>query len=318
MLGRMSTLRPTLRVAAAAYPVRFLASWDEYAAGLTRWVEDAARQGAELLVFPEYAPLELVSLLPAELHHDITGMRPALQALLPGFLALHERLAREHGVTIVAGSFPVAHGGGENGGGYVNRAHVFGPQGPLGHQDKLLMTRFEAEEWFIDPGAGVRVFEAGGICFGVVICYDSEFPHLSRAQAELGAELLVVPSFTASRAGFTRVKVGSMARALENQCYALHAPLLADAPWSYAIEDAAGQAGIYAPSDDGLPEDGVVMQADWNAPGWLVCDLDFTLTRRVRQAGHVLNWRDREAGLSRVQAQGQAQSQVQNRAQEQP
>ncbi|MDO4246653.1 MAG: carbon-nitrogen hydrolase family protein [Deinococcus sp.] len=285
----------TLRVAAAAYPVSFLTSWDEYAAKLSRWVGDAAAQGAELLVFPEYAPLELVSLLPAELHHDIIGMRPALQALLPDFLALHERLAREHGLTIVAGSLPQAQGAG-----YVNRAHVFGPQGPLGHQDKLLMTRFEAEEWHIDPGAGVKVFEANGVKFGIAICYDSEFPHLAQAQAGQGAELLVVPSFTSSRAGFTRVRVGSMARALENQCYALHAPLLADAPWSYAIEDAVGEAGLYAPADLGLPEDGVVARGEWNAPGWLVHSLDFTLTRRVREDGHVLNWRDRVAALERV------------------
>lgn len=292
MLGRMSVLR----VAAAAYPVRFLSSWQDYAAELGRWVEEAARQRAQLLVFPEYAPLELISLLPAEMHHDLRGMLPALQPLLPEVLALHERLAREHGVTLVAGSFPVAHGAG-----YVNRAHVFGPQGPLGHQDKLLMTRFEAEEWGIDPGAGVRVFGAGGVQFGVAICYDSEFPHLARAQAELGAELLVVPSFTASRAGFTRVRVGSMARALENQCYALHAPLLADAPWTSAIEDAVGRAGFYAPADGDLPEDGVVAQGEWNAPGWLIHDLDFARTRRVREAGHVLNWRDREAAQRRVQ-----------------
>lgn len=286
-----------LRVAAAAYPVSFLSSWDEYAAKLGRWVGEAAGQNAELLVFPEYAPLELVSLLPQGLHHDVLGMRPALQAFLPDFLALHERLAREHGVTLVAGSFPAAHAGG-----YVNRAFVFGPQGPLGHQDKLLMTRFEAEEWAIDPGAGVRVFRAGEVRFGIAICYDAEFPHLARAQAERGAELIVVPSFTGSPAGFTRVRVGGMARALENQCYALHAPLIADAPWTYAVEDAVGRAAIYAPSDAGLPESGIVAQLGWNAPGWLVHDLDFGLTRRVRADGHVLNWRDREAAWDRVEA----------------
>ncbi|SEJ57481.1 Predicted amidohydrolase [Deinococcus reticulitermitis] len=286
-----------LRVAAAAYPVSYLSSWDEYAAKLSGWVAEAAAQGAELLVFPEYAPLELVSLLPPELHHDVLGMRPALQVFLPGFLALHEQLAREHGVTLVAGSFPAARAGG-----YVNRAFVFGPQGPLGAQDKLLMTRFEAEEWCIDPGAGVEVFGAGGVRFGIAICYDSEFPHLARAQAERGAELIVVPSFTGSPAGFTRVRVGSMARALENQCYALHAPLIADAPWTYAVEDAVGRAAIYAPADDGLPADGMVAQLDWNAPGWLIQDLDFGLTRQVRGDGHVLNWRDREAAWERVEA----------------
>lgn len=290
---------PTLRVAAAAYPIRFLTSWDEYAAGLTEWVAQAARQGAELLVFPEYASLELLSLLPAELRSDLAGMRPALQAFYPDFLALHERLAREYAVTIVAGSFPAAEGAG-----FVNRADVFGPQGHLGFQDKLLMTRFEAEEWDIAPGAGVKTFEANGVRFAVAICYDSEFPHLAQAQAEAGAELLVVPSFTSSRSGFTRVRVGSMARALENQMYALHAPLLADAPWSYALETAVGEAAAYAPADEGLPADGIVARSEWGAAGWLRADLDLDLTRRVRRRGQVLNWQDRHAAHSRVRGEG--------------
>lgn len=285
----------SLRVAVAAYPISFLNSWPEFEEKLTHWTQDAARQGAQLLVFPEYAPLELVSLLPPELHHDVLGMRPALQSFLPDFLELHERLAKQFGVTIVAGSYPAAHGQG-----FVNRAHVFSPSGASDHQDKLMMTRFEDEEWHINPGSGVKVFETQGLRFGIAICYDSEFPHLSRALAQAGAELLVVPSFTGSRAGFTRVRVGSMARALENQCYALHAPLLAQADWTYAVEEAVGQASIYAPSDDGLPENGIVAQAEWNKEGWLIHDLDFTLTRNVRADGHVLNWRDRVAGQERV------------------
>lgn len=285
-------------MAAAAYPVEFLDGWAAYEAKVSRWVADAAGQGAELLVFPEYAPLELISLLPTELHHDVRGMRPALQAFLPDFLALHGRLAREYGVGLVAGSFPVAQGDL-----FVNRAYVFGPDGLHSHQDKLLMTRFEAEEWDIAPGQGTRVFElpllGGPLRFGIAICYDSEFPALARQLAEGGAELLVVPSFTGSRAGYTRVRVGSMARALENQCYALHAPLVADAPWTYAVEDAHGAAGIYTPADNGLPADGVLAALEWNETGWLVTDLDLNLTRHVRQDGHVLNWRDRHAGQSR-------------------
>ncbi|WP_155298836.1 carbon-nitrogen hydrolase family protein [Deinococcus kurensis] len=287
-----------VRVAAAAYPVEFLADWAAYEAKLSRWVADAAGRGAGLLVFPEYAPLELISLLPTDLHHDVIGMRPALQAFVPDFVALHARLAREHGVGIVAGSYPVAQ---EHG--FVNRAFVFGPDGTHAWQDKLLMTRFEAEEWDIAPGEGAAVFDlplpGGTLRFGIAICYDSEFPALARRLAEGGAELLVVPSFTGSRAGYTRVRVGSMARALENQCYALHAPLIADAPWTYAIEDAHGAAGVYAPSDNGLPEDGIVAQLGWNEPGWLVTELDLRLTRHVRVDGHVLNWRDRVVGETR-------------------
>ncbi|MFC4426508.1 carbon-nitrogen hydrolase family protein [Deinococcus navajonensis] len=293
-----------LRVAAAAYPIDFLDGWNAFEEKIGAWVAQAAGQGAQLLVFPEYAALELISLLPQALHHDIHALRPALQPLLPGFVALHARLAREHGVTLVAGSIPVevaVPGGSPL---YVNRAYVFGPDGEHSHQDKLLMTRFEAEEWDVAPGEGVRVFELplpGGdrVSFGVVICYDSEFPGLARTLAEGGAELLLVPSFTGARAGYTRVRVGSMARALENQLYAVHAPLLADAPWTYAVEDAVGQAGIYAPADDGLPDDGVVAQGEWGEPGWLVTELNLHLTRHVRRDGHVLNWRDRHAAQER-------------------
>lgn len=287
----------TLTVAVAAYPISFLKAWAEFEVKLSEWVGRAAGLGAELLVFPEYAPLELVSLLPPTLHHDVLAMRPALQEFLPAYLELHAELARKYGVCIVAGSYPVAHQGE-----FVNRAYVFGPSGQMQYQDKLLMTRFEDEEWRISPGSGVKVFELAGLRFGVAICYDSEFPHLARAQAEVGAELLVVPSFTGAGAGFTRVRVGSMARALENQCYALHAPLIADAPWTYAVEDAVGKASIYAPADHGLPESGIVAELGWNEENWLVQTLDLELIRNVRKDGHVLNWRDRVAGQERVTA----------------
>lgn len=285
----------SVRVAAAAYPVDYFQSWAEFEAKITRWVESAVEQEAALLVFPEYASLELISLLPQELHHDVLAMRPALQTFLPRFLALHAELARQHGVTIVAGSFPT-----EQDGHFVNRAYVFAPTGSTDFQDKLLMTRFEAEEWQISPGQGVKVFGVEGTRFGIAICYDSEFPHLARALAEAGAELLLVPSFTGSEAGFTRVRVGSMARALENQYYAVHAPLLAKADWTYAVEDAVGKASIYAPADNGLPANGIVAELGWLEENWLIQDLDFELIKAVRADGHVLNWRDRSAGQTRV------------------
>ncbi|CAM3581404.1 carbon-nitrogen hydrolase family protein [Deinococcus frigens] len=288
-----------VRVAAAAYGVDFLPDRAAYGAKISAWVAEAAGAGAELLVFPEYAALELVALLPPELRHDVLGMRPALQTFLPDFLGLHARLAQQHGVCIVAGSFPVEHAGG-----FVNRAHVFAPDGTHAWQDKLLITRFEAEEWQISSGEGVRVFSLGlrggeSLRFGVATCYDSEFPAPARQMAEGGAEVLLVPSFTGSRAGFTRVRVGGMARALEGQCYAVHAPLLADAPWTCALEDAVGRAAIYAPADGALPEDGIVAEGGWNESGWLIHDLDLSLIRDVRVGGHVLNWRDRVAAEER-------------------
>ena len=51
-----------MRIATAAYPITWLNSWDEYEQKLDNWVADAADHGAEFLVFPEYASMELSSL----------------------------------------------------------------------------------------------------------------------------------------------------------------------------------------------------------------------------------------------------------------
>ncbi len=232
-----------LRVAAAAYPIQFLANWREFEKKITKWVNQAVSLEAELLVFPEYAALELISLLPHELHHNVIEIRPALQKFLPHFIALHQKLADKNDVCLIAGSFPV-----EVNGTFMNRSYVFAAGQQPSWQDKLVMTRFEAEEWQITPTTEVNIFEWKGFVFGIAICYDSEFPTLANALAEAGAEFLIVPSFTSSLAGFTRVRVGSMARSLENQMYVIHAPLLADAHWTYAIEEAHGKASIYAPA----------------------------------------------------------------------
>ncbi|WP_424949930.1 carbon-nitrogen hydrolase family protein [Deinococcus sp.] len=291
----------SFQIAAAAYPCQQYTHWDDYAAHLSRFVAEGAATGAKLLLLPEYASLELVSLLRPAVWNDVQAQRPLMQQFLPGMLDLHSRLARQHGLYLVAASFPTEAEAGH----YLNRAYFFAPDGRHSHQDKIMMTRFEAEEWGIEGGSAGRdggqaqVFETELGRVGINICYDAEFPAMAAAQARAGMEVLLVPSFTGSAHGYTRVRVGSMARALENQIYAVHAPFLADARWTYAIEAAVGAAAIYAPADpgaaqapNGLPASGIVAQGEMNAPGWLTYTLDLALTREVRRDGHVLNARD--------------------------
>ncbi|WP_425145691.1 carbon-nitrogen hydrolase family protein [Deinococcus sp.] len=282
-------------VAAAAYQISRFAHWDEYEAKLSEFVVAGVAGGARLLALPEYASLELVSLLPAQLWDDVRVQLPLLQALLPGFLDVHARLSRQHGVYLLAASFPAEAAPGR----FVNRAYFFAPDGSYKFQDKQMMTRFEAEEWGIEPGEGLHVFETELGRLGVNICYDAEFPHFAALQATAGMDILLVPSFTGSQHGYHRVRVGSMARALEHQVYAVHAPCLADAPWSYAIETAVGASAVYAPADNDLPETGVVARGEMNAPGWLHAALDLSLTAEVRRDGHVLNARDYPAAALR-------------------
>ena len=51
-----------MKIATAAYPLDILTSWAQYEDKLAHWVAEAAVQGAELLVFPEYGAMELATL----------------------------------------------------------------------------------------------------------------------------------------------------------------------------------------------------------------------------------------------------------------
>ncbi len=276
-----------MNLALAQYPIDFHESWDAYARKLSSWVNGAADLGARVLVFPEYASLELASLLPGEVQRDVTRQLPALQPLLPAYLELHRSLAVARGVCMLAGSFPVAVGDK-----YLNRAFFFGPDGNHGVQDKLVMTRFEAERWGVSAGTGLTLFETEWGRIGVNVCYDAEFPQLARALAGAGADLLLLPSATEAITGYHRVEVGGRARALENQIYVAHAPLVGEAPWNEAVDLSVGAAGLYGPVDHGFSENGVLAVGTLNAPGWVHADLDLAALREVREAGTTLNARD--------------------------
>lgn len=280
-----------IRVAACQYAIELLETWETYAAHLTALCEEAAAQGARLLLLPEYAGLVLSGQLPHELRGDLHGSIAGIQPLLPQWLGLCAGLARRLDVYLQPGSLPVLDADGQ----YRNRAFLFGPEGLLGHQDKLVMTRFERELWHIAGGAGLKVFDTALGRLGILICYDNEFPLLARTLAEAGADLILAPSCTDTEAGFYRVRIGAQARALENQIAVLQAPTVGLAPWSPALDENIGRAALYVPSDYGLPPSGVVAESAELCPErsqWLVADLDLGQVRRVRGEGQVLVRRD--------------------------
>lgn len=275
------------RVAAAQYPIERLASWSAYAAKLTRWVEEAASAGANLLVFPEYGAMELAS-LDAATEGDLAASLDAVSALLPRIDALHAELARRHGVHILAASAPRRDADGLA----RNAARLFAPSGASATQDKLVMTRFEREHWGIAPGAALRLFDTALGLIGVVICYDSEFPLLARALVAAGADVLLVPSCTDTIHGYWRVRIGAQARALEGQCFTVQSPTVGTAEWSPAVDANRGAAGVFGPPDRGMPEDGVIALGQIDAAQWVYADIDTARVVNLRADGDVLNMRD--------------------------
>ena len=292
-----------LRIAAAQFPAFEPRDWPEVVTTLAHWVATAAAQGAQLLVFPEYAAMSLAALLPVGTKGQLQAELRAIQPWHADWLALHAELARKHQVHILAGSFPlqINHAAPAI---YRNRAHFFAPNGKQGWQDKWMMTRFETELWGIGAGKQLKVFDTALGRIGINICYDVEFPLLARAQVEAGAEIILAPSCTDTTAGYWRVRVGAQARALENQCVVVQAPLVGEAAWSACIDINVGAAGIYTPPDRGLPDDGVLASGEWNQPQWIYADIEPARLAAVRADGQVFNHRDwaRQPGLGSLLA----------------
>ncbi|MBP0481287.1 carbon-nitrogen hydrolase family protein [Sagittula salina] len=287
-----------MKIATAAYPMDFLPDWEAYAKKLESWVREAAQAGSQLLVFPEYGAMELATLAGREVAMDLQASIRAVSERVPEANALHARLAQHYGVYILAASAPVETDEGLP----VNRARFFGPEGGMAQIDKQIMTRFEREDWGVQGGAPLQVFDTVLGRIGVLICYDSEFPLLGRALSD--AQLLLVPSCTEALAGYWRVRIGSMARALENQCLVVMSSTVGTCDWSEAVDTNCGAGGVFCPPDRGFPSTGVVAEGTLNAPGWTYAEVDLETVDEVRKDGVVLNRRHWKEQAGRDAAPG--------------
>jgi predicted amidohydrolase len=265
-----------------------LYNWAEYQTKQLVWVEEAIAKGANILLFPEYASMELASLFGKEVYSSLSKQLAAMQSVHDDYLDLFKTLAKQHQCIIQSGSFPVKIESEV----YRNRAYLFMPDGSVDYQDKLMMTRFENEQWFIKGGKELKCFDTEYGKIAINICYDSEFPLLARKQVEMGANLILVPSCTDTLAGFNRVKIGCQARALENQCYVVQSCLVGNAEWSEAVDINIGAAAIYTPVDRGFPDNGVLVAGELNAVQWVFGEVSLAACAVVREQGQVFNFRD--------------------------
>ncbi|WP_438970108.1 carbon-nitrogen hydrolase family protein [Methylophaga sp.] len=277
-----------VKAAIAQYDIGYFSHWSEFEAKLTQWVKQASMQGAKLLVFPEYGSMELASIFGRDIYSCLSKQLHSMQTVYAEYETLYKELAKRFDVIILASTFPVL----QDDGSFRNRANLYGVDGLIGYQDKLIMTRFENEQWLINAGNEIKVLDSDIGRIAINICYDVEFPLIAYQQVKAGADVILAPSCTDTMAGFHRVRIGCQARALENQCYVLQSPTFGDADWSQAVDVNTGRASVYTPVDYGFPNDGILAEGSNDVAQWVYADLNLTEIARVRQEGQVFNYRD--------------------------
>ncbi|GAC1333662.1 MAG: carbon-nitrogen hydrolase family protein [Collimonas sp.] len=182
-----------------------------------RLVADAAGQGAQLVLLPEYWPIMGM--------HEADKLTCAETLDKGPIQALMAQLAREHAIWLIGGTLPMIA---DEAGKVLNTTLVYGPDGQrVSRYDKIHLFSFSQGEESYDEartivyGKKVGSFEAPFGKVGLSVCYDLRFPELYRALGD--CSLIVVPAAFTYTTGKAHWETLLRARAIENQCYVLAA-----------------------------------------------------------------------------------------------
>jgi predicted amidohydrolase len=188
-------------------------------------------------------------------------------------------LARRHAVAILIGSALVRRDDGL----YANRSLFIDAAGEIAATyDKIHMFDVDLptgeshrESAAYAPGEAAVMHGAGFARFGFTICYDVRFPHLYRALARAGAQILTVPAAFTRPTGQAHWEVLLRARAIENGAFVL-AP--AQAGTHEDGRSTWGHSMVVSPWGE------ILAQAEGDTAQVVMADLELDAVTRARTA----------------------------------
>lgn len=207
-------------------------------------------------------------------------------------------LAISYNINILTGSMPEVRDNRLYNVGFLCRR-----DGSREKYEKIHVTPDEARVWGMQGGDVLKTFDTDCGKIGVLICYDVEFPELSRLLADDGMDILFVPFLTDTQNGYSRVRHCAQARAIENECYVAIAGCVGNLPKVHNMDIQYAQAMVYTPCDFAFPTNGVKAEATPNTEMILIADVDLDLLRELNQFGSVRNLQDRRNDIYKLTRQ---------------
>lgn len=293
---RFDAKKEIVRISAVQYQMRNIQDFDDFAKQCEYFVDVASDYRSDFILFPEMFTMQLLTFLP--------NLRPGLAVrklaeYTPKYLELFNHLSVKYNINIIAGShFTV-----ENDDLY-NVAYLFRRDGTIGKQYKLHITPSEKKWWGVKPGNTLEVFDTDCGKISIQICYDIEFPELTRVAVEKGAQIVFVPFCTDERYAYLRVRYCAQARCIENQIYTIIAGSVGNLPYVENLDIHYAQSAIFTPSDIPFTRDAIQAEATPNIETVIIDEINLAILQQNRQSGSVLNWSDRRTDLFTVHYKG--------------
>ncbi|MGK2862094.1 MAG: GNAT family N-acetyltransferase [Chitinophagaceae bacterium] len=206
------------------------------------------------------------------------------------------KMAISYNVNIIAGSMPEVRDGK-----VYNVSYILQRSGKIDSQCKIHITNSEEDDWHIQGGNEIKVIETDAGKIGVQICYDVEFPEMTRKLSEEGMQILFVPFLTDTQNAYNRVRFCAQARAIENECFVAIAGNVGNLPKVTNMDLQFAQSAVLTPSDFAFPVTGIKAEATPNTEMIVVSDVDLSLLTELHNYGSVQTLKDRRLDLYQIQ-----------------
>ncbi len=286
--------KTTVRVGLVQWQMRTYKTLDDLFEQVEFFVDAVSDYKSDFVLFPEYFNAPLMAKFNDE------GESEAIRGLAAYTNEIRERfvkLAISYNINIITGSMPFIK---EEDGRLYNVGFLCRRDGTYEMYEKMHVTPDEIKSWGLSGGKLLQTFDTDCAKIGVLICYDVEFPELSRLMADQGMQILFVPFLTDTQNAYSRVRVCAQARAIENECFVVIAGSVGNLPRVHNMDIQYAQSGVFTPCDFAFPTDGKRAEATPNTEMILVSDVDLDLLSALHTYGSVRNLKDRRNDVYEV------------------
>lgn len=245
---------------------------DENLRSAEYWIEEAASNGARLIVLPE-----MFAIMGIHKTDKVAVQESFGHGKIQQFLS---EQARKYRVWIVGGTIPISSTDKHK----IRAAMlVYDDQGKVAarydkmHLFDVVLSETESykESDTIEPGNDLVVVQTPVGKLGLAVCYDVRFPELFRRLSQQGAEIFALPSAFTVKTGAAHWELLTRSRAVENFCYLM----------------GAGQGGTHANGRQTYghslivePWGSVCAQQNKMSPGVIYTTIDLTYLNKIRQS----------------------------------
>jgi predicted amidohydrolase/GNAT superfamily N-acetyltransferase len=286
---KAATKKTVVRLGLIQWQMRLYKDLEELMEHAEFFVDSVSAYRADFALFPEFFNAPLM----ADYNHlpESKAIRE-LAKYTPKIVQKFSELAISYNINIITGSMPEVRNELLYNVGYICKR-----DGTKERYEKLHVTPDEAKIWGMQGGTELRTFDTDCGKIGVLICYDSEFPELSRLLADEGMDILFVPFLTDTQNGYSRVRFCAQARAIENECYVAIAGSVGNLPKVNNMDIQYSQSMVFTPCDFSFPANGIKAEATTNTEMILIADVDLDMLKDLNKFGSVRNLNDRRKDI---------------------